>query len=102
VSLNGTLDYRKPKPAPTRLSGDEGIEQSVTNLRRDAGPLVSDEYSIRASRKLRLSMRQLMRCELPTLEQDFSLWRRRLNGVEEKIEDRAVHEIFITFDGHWS
>jgi hypothetical protein len=101
VSLNGALDYGKPQPTATRLSCDEGIEQSVTNLRGDPRTLVRYKDAIRPSSKLRLALRQLMGRQLPTLEKNFAVWRRGLHRVQQKIEERAMKQVFIALDCHW-
>ena len=75
MSLNGPLDYGKSKPRAPRLSGDEGIEQSVTNPRRNPGPLIGYEKSERTRGELRVSLRELMRLKLSPFEQYFAIGR---------------------------
>jgi hypothetical protein len=75
VSLYGTLNYGKPKSTAARLSCDEGIEQSVTNLRRYPGPLIGDKYPVRATSELRMTLGQLMRLKLATLEEHVAIGR---------------------------
>ena len=75
VSLYGTLDYGKAKSATARLSCDEGIEQSVTNLGRNPWPLVSDKYPVGTARELRMTVGQLVRLKLATLEKHVAIGR---------------------------
>jgi len=75
VSLDRALDYGKPEPTAPLLSGDEGIEQSVTNLRRYPGPLIAHEDRVRPSSELGLALRKLMRGQLSPLQNNLAIRR---------------------------
>jgi len=101
MSLYGTLNYGKPKSTAARLSCDEGIEQSVTNLGRYPRPLVGDKHTVRPARKFRVAIRKLMRLKLASFEKNIPVRRRCLHGVQQKVEECAVHQVFVAFDCHW-
>ena len=73
MCLNGSLNYGKSKSASARLSGDEGIEQSVTNLRRDTRPLIGYEHAVRSIGEFRMTARKLMTLKLPALQQHIAV-----------------------------
>src|SRR5437867_7856260 len=57
MRLCSALDYRKSKPTAPRLCCDEGIEQSVTNCRWDAGTLIDHKDGERAALELSSTLR---------------------------------------------
>ena len=100
MRLNRALDNRKPQTTSPRPRCDEGIEQSVTNQRRDPRALVDNHDSIRPTGELGLIRGKLVLLKEPALDHNLPVWGRRLHGIEEEVEDRPVQQVFVALDQH--
>ena len=98
MRFDGTLNNGEAEATAFGLSGDEGIEQSVTNFRRHSLPAVGDENRDRSIRKFESARRQLVRLKLASFDAHDSTRRRCLDGVQQQVEEGAVHQVLVTVD----
>src|SRR5687768_8249100 len=91
------LNDGKSKPAAPRLTGDEGIEQFVTNIRMNTRTAIAHQYRKCSALELGPPFGKLVSGELATLYPDLAVRRCGLHGIEEKIPDGAMQKVLIAF-----
>ena len=98
MRFNGAVDDGQPKPAPSGLGCNEWLEQTILDRIWNSPALVGHTKHYRPARKTLGLLRKLMLRELGSLDSNFASRGRRLDGVEEEIEDRAMEQIIIAND----
>ena len=98
MRLDGAMHDGEAEAAAARLRREEGIEQPVADLDRDAGPRVADAQRDARRARTRVRRRACSRGAAPTSTRTSPLCRRGLDGVEQQVEDGAVQQVLVAFD----
>src|SRR5690606_11521470 len=101
VCLDRTMHHRKAKSRASLLGSGERLEQTVSHFRWNAGSLVGHPHSRRPAFELNPEgnrLRQVLRRERRNLQLHTSTIGAGLYRVEREVEDRAVKEVFVSFD----
>jgi hypothetical protein len=100
MRFDSAMDDGQTKAAPAALGCNEWLEQSILDRIWNSPALVGHTKHYRPARKTLGLLRKLMLRELGSFDSNFASRGRRLNGVEQEIEDRAMEQIIIANDDH--
>ena len=97
MGIDCAMHHGEAKTAATRLGGEEGVEQAVANVGGNARTTVRHADGHRAVGECNAGT-DLFRRGRRDIQPDLSIRRRRLNGVEEQVEDRAVQQVLVALE----
>jgi hypothetical protein len=102
VCLNSAVDDRQPEPATACFGRHEWLEEFFLDRIGDSPTLIRHTQHYCAAREVLGLRRKLVMRELGSFDPDLAARWRRLDRVEEEVEDRAMEQVIIANDDQWN